>query len=107
MPLLSIALLGDPWVCSLESRSFKLIIERALVNLINAYPFSMPYAGGMQALEWCALTEESPSDGPALRSAAVIGCGAAHGAWQIAISETQRQAIYSDPKWRGGDVDSR
>jgi homoserine acetyltransferase len=35
------------------------------------------------------------------------GCGAAHTAWQIAISETQRQAIYADPKWNNGDVDMR
>jgi homoserine O-acetyltransferase/O-succinyltransferase len=28
-----------------------------------------------------------------------IACGAAHTAWQIAISEVQRQAIYSDPNW--------
>lgn len=28
-----------------------------------------------------------------------IACGAAHTAWQIAISEVQRQAIYLDPKW--------
>ena len=28
-----------------------------------------------------------------------IACGAAHTAWQIAISEVQRQAFYVDPKW--------
>ena len=32
-----------------------------------------------------------------------IGCGAAHTAWQIAMSETQRQAIYADPKWNNGN----
>ena len=40
-----------------------------------------------------------------VRSAVVIGCGSAHTAWQIAISETQRQAIYADPKWNRGDID--
>eukprot|EP00596_Hydrurales_sp_CCMP1899_P007200 CAMPEP_0119037556 /NCGR_PEP_ID=MMETSP1177-20130426/5989_1 /TAXON_ID=2985 /ORGANISM="Ochromonas sp, Strain CCMP1899" /LENGTH=374 /DNA_ID=CAMNT_0006999001 /DNA_START=312 /DNA_END=1436 /DNA_ORIENTATION=- len=57
--------------------------------------------GGMQALEWALLGEE----GEYVQSAVAIGCGAAHGAWQIAISETQRQAIYADPKWNEGDVD--
>ena len=65
--------------------------------------FDVVMSGGMQALEWCALSAEGLA--PAVRSAVVIGCGAQHTAWQIAISETQRQAIYSDPKWRGGDVD--
>lgn len=37
----------------------------------------------------------------------ITGCGAAHTAWQIAISETQRQAIYADPKWNNGDVDMK
>ena len=41
------------------------------------------------------------------RSLLILGCGAAHTAWQIAISETQRQAIYADPKWNDGDVDMR
>ena len=61
--------------------------------------------GGMQALEWCAIA--SHEQGPEVKSAVVIGCGAKHTAWQIGISETQRQAIYADPKWRNGDVDMR
>lgn len=36
---------------------------------------------------------------PFVRSVVPIACGAAHTAWQIAISEVQRQAIYADPKW--------
>lgn len=42
---------------------------------------------------------------PFVRSAVPIACGAQHTAWQISISETQRQAIYADPKWRGGRYD--
>ncbi|KAL3765242.1 hypothetical protein ACHAW5_010861 [Stephanodiscus triporus] len=42
---------------------------------------------------------------PYVRSAVPIACGAAHTAWQIGISETQRQAIYADPRWRGGRFD--
>eukprot|EP01083_Nonionella_stella_P040407 109672_1 len=42
---------------------------------------------------------------PFVRSAIPIACGAVHTAWQIGISETQRQAIYADPKWKGGRFD--
>ncbi|KAL3816741.1 hypothetical protein ACHAXA_002227 [Cyclostephanos tholiformis] len=42
---------------------------------------------------------------PFVRSAVPIACGAAHTAWQIGISETQRQAIYADPRWNGGRFD--
>ena len=49
--------------------------------------------------------DETPH--PFIRSAVVIGCGARHTAWQIAFSELQRQAIYNDPLWNGGDYDSR
>jgi len=55
--------------------------------------------GGMQALEWCIIGKEL------VKSAIIIGCGSRHTAWQIAISETQRQAIYRDPKWNNGNVD--
>ena len=57
--------------------------------------------GGMQALEWALL------GGPFVSAAVVIGCGAAHSAWQIAISSTQRQAIFADEKWRNGHIDPR
>ena len=42
---------------------------------------------------------------PFVRSAVPIACGAEHTAWQIGISETQRQAIYADPKWNNGRCD--
>jgi homoserine O-acetyltransferase len=52
--------------------------------------------GGMQALEWALI------GGDFVKTIAPIACGAAHTAWQIGISEAQRQAIYADPKWLGG-----
>lgn len=54
--------------------------------------------GGMQALEWALINGSE-------RVAALIAmcCGAQHLPWQIGISECQRQAIYADPKWRGGE----
>lgn len=53
--------------------------------------------GGMQTLEWGLLEPAR------VRSIMPMACGAFHHPWQIAISEAQRQAIYADPKWRGGD----
>ena len=32
-------------------------------------------------------------------------CGGFHTAWQIGVSETQRQAIYADTKWNEGNID--
>jgi homoserine O-acetyltransferase/O-succinyltransferase len=55
--------------------------------------------GGMQALEWTIM------GGDFIKNAVLIGCGSSHTAWQIAISEAQRQAIYADPKWNDGNVD--
>ena len=53
-------------------------------------------AGGMQALEWAIMY-------PALvRRAVVMVCCAAQSAWQLAISELQRQSIYRDPEWNLG-----
>ena len=40
-----------------------------------------------------------------MKKAVIIGCGTEHTAWQIGISEAQRQCIYADPKWNGGNVD--
>jgi homoserine O-acetyltransferase len=54
----------------------------------------------MQALEWTIL-----GGADFVQSAVIIGCGASHSAWQIGISCTQRNAIFSDPKWRNGNVD--
>mmetsp|Transcript_29372 Transcript_29372/g.34057 ORF Transcript_29372/g.34057 Transcript_29372/m.34057 type:complete len:479 (-) Transcript_29372:49-1485(-) len=68
--------------------------------------------GGMQAVEYAAqggsikspfaVDDELGRAVPFVRSVMPIACGAAHTAWQIAISEVQRQAIYADPKWNDG-----
>ncbi|MGH8505023.1 MAG: homoserine O-acetyltransferase MetX [Stenotrophobium sp.] len=53
--------------------------------------------GGMQVLEWAALYPGR------VGSIVVIGCGVRQSPWAIAWSEAQRQAIYADPNWRGGN----
>mmetsp|Transcript_5610 Transcript_5610/g.8710 ORF Transcript_5610/g.8710 Transcript_5610/m.8710 type:complete len:456 (-) Transcript_5610:960-2327(-) len=53
--------------------------------------------GGMQALEWACI------GGPDYVGAIItMCCGAYHHPWQIAISESQRQAIYADPAYKQG-----
>jgi homoserine O-acetyltransferase len=54
--------------------------------------------GAMQALEWLFLEAVLP-----VRSAIMIAGGAHHHAWQIALSEAQRAAIYADPKYLNGN----
>jgi homoserine O-acetyltransferase len=64
--------------------------------------------GGMQALEfavqagsrgeWAEFPASSQAE-PFVKSAIVIACGATHTAWQIGLSEVQRQAIYADMNW--------
>jgi homoserine O-acetyltransferase len=53
--------------------------------------------GGMQALEW-AVTFPSR-----VGAVAPIAVSARHSAWCVALSEAQRQAIASDPRWRDGN----
>lgn len=52
--------------------------------------------GGMQAVEFMV------QGGDYLKSAVPMACGARHTAWQIAISQVQRNAIYADPAWQAG-----
>jgi homoserine O-acetyltransferase/O-succinyltransferase len=66
--------------------------------------------GGMQAVEFAVQAGSQQAEftdhrdgNPFLRSFVPIACGAQHTAWQIAISEVQRQAIYKDPNWKSGN----
>ena len=53
-------------------------------------------AGGMQALEWALMYPQFVS------RVVSMACGAMQSAWQIGISESQRQALYRDAKWNDG-----
>jgi homoserine O-acetyltransferase len=55
--------------------------------------------GGMQVLEWALLFPEQ------VGSLVFIASTARHSAWAIGLSEAQRQAIFADPRWRGGRYD--
>jgi homoserine O-acetyltransferase len=56
--------------------------------------------GGMQVLEWALMH-------PDLVEAQVfIASTARHSAWAIGLGEAQRQAIFADPRWRGGRYDA-
>ena len=52
--------------------------------------------GGMQVLEWALLRPDR------VDAIAPIAVSSRHSAWCIGLSEAQRQAIYADPRWRGG-----
>ncbi len=55
-----------------------------------------PSLGGMLALEWPLLYPEFT------QTIISLGSTARHTAWHIGLSATQREAIISDPAWRGG-----
>ena len=64
--------------------------------------------GGMQTMEWLFSDNDdghTEGDVPYVRSAIPMACGLQHHTWQIAISETQRQALYADTDFQNGYYD--
>lgn len=72
----------------------KQVLDALGVNAVHAVVGGS--LGGMQALEWLIMY---PS---LVKRGVLIASSAFQSAWQIGISETQRQAIYRDPRWRNG-----
>lgn len=75
-------------------RLHRMLLEHLGVTKVSAVMGGS--LGGMQALEWLVMYPDFVQRG------VVIACNSAQSAWQIGIGETQRQAIYRDPAWRGG-----
>jgi homoserine O-acetyltransferase/O-succinyltransferase len=75
-------------------------VQRALIDHLGIKRLALvtgPSLGGMQALEWALMHPDM------VDRIVPIGVGGRHSAWCIAMSEAQRQAIYADPDWNGGD----
>jgi len=75
-------------------RMEQLLLDHLQINSIQcALGGSM---GGMIALEFALMDSR-------IKRAFLMAMGKAHTAWSIGLSHLQRQAIYQDPYWKGGD----
>jgi homoserine O-acetyltransferase len=77
-------------------------VQAALLDELGVQELSLVLGGslgGMQVLEWTTLYPER------VQAAVAISVGARQSPWCIGLSEAQRQAIYADAHWQGGDYD--
>lgn len=72
----------------------ELIKHLGIKKLLSAAGGSM---GGLQALKWSTMYPEM------IKSVIAVATNHRHTAQQIALHEVCRQAIMSDPEWKGGD----
>jgi homoserine O-acetyltransferase len=106
--------LDYPDVSVQDTVRLQLRLLREALNISSVKAVIGGSFGGMQAVEFAvqagstvsnddadflANSSSTSSTRPFVRSVVPIACGAQHTAWQIAISEVQRQAIYKDPSW--------
>jgi homoserine O-acetyltransferase len=92
---------GRPWGPAFPDVSIRDIVrvQAALLDELGVRRLRLVIGGslgGMQVLEWALLFPHR------VAAIAPIAISARHSAWTIALSETQRQAIAADPRWRGG-----
>ncbi len=74
-------------------------IQRRVLELLNVQKLDLVIGGsmgGMQVLEWALMYPEM------VDTIVPIAVGSAQSAWAVGISDAQRSAITSDPKFRGG-----
>ncbi len=75
-------------------------VQRILLDALGVTGIELALGGsmgGMQVLEWAVMDTR-------VRAMYLMATTAAHSAWAIGINEAQRQAIYADPHWNGGDI---
>jgi homoserine O-acetyltransferase len=95
---------GAPWLGTFPAITVRDMVraQHALASALGVRRVRMVIGGslgGMQALEWAL-------EYPALvESVVFVASTARHSAWCIGLSEAQRQAIYADPRWKGGRYD--
>src|SRR5512133_2326997 len=95
---------GAPWFGAFPSITIRdmVSVQHRLVEALGIRRVRMVIGGslgGMQALEWALLHPEL------VESVVFIASTARHSAWCIGLSEAQRQAIFADPRWNGGQYD--
>ena len=95
---------GRPWLGDFPLVTIRDMVraQRELLRLLGVNRVRLVLGGslgGMQVLEWALLHPDL------VEAIAPIATSARHSAWAIGLSEGQRQAIYADPRWRGGRYD--
>ncbi len=93
---------GSPYGVSFPQITIRDMVhlQAALIEYLGVQSLRLVIGGslgGMQVLEWALLYPEK------VRAIAPMAASGRHSAWCIGLSEAQRQAIYADPNWRGGN----
>ena len=95
---------GQPWLGDFPSVTIRDMVraQRELLRALGVKRVRLVVGGslgGMQVLEWALLFPDM------VEAIVPIATSARHSAWAIGLSEAQRQAVYADPRWRGGRYD--